>query len=67
MASKIHRRSKTLADWTTSDVVKWLKDIGMEDIIKNAQNTLLDGKKLLTLSEETICSGLDLGKKNCLI
>lgn len=44
------------------DVNKWLKEIGLEAVIPIAQNTYLDGKKLITLSSEAICSGLELGK-----
>ncbi|KAJ8966312.1 hypothetical protein NQ314_003577 [Rhamnusium bicolor] len=61
VANKIHCRSKAVIEWTTADIVKWLKDIDMKAIIKNAQNTSLNGEKILTLSEEVICSGLDLG------
>jgi hypothetical protein len=35
-------------------------DLG--DVVVNAQNASLDGQKLLTLSEEQICSGLDLSE-----
>lgn len=34
----------------------------MQDIIKNATNAKLNGQRLLTVSEERICSALDLGK-----
>ncbi|XP_063919485.1 WD repeat, SAM and U-box domain-containing protein 1-like isoform X2 [Zophobas morio] len=60
VANKIKCRTKALIDWTTTDVVKWLKNMGLEDVIVNVQNASLDGQKLLTLSEEQICCGLDL-------
>ncbi|KAJ8924304.1 hypothetical protein NQ315_007097 [Exocentrus adspersus] len=63
VASKIHCRSKAVTEWTTADVVKWLKDIGLKDLVKNAQNTSLNGEKLLTLCEDVICSGLDLDEE----
>ena len=62
VANKIKCRTKALIDWTTTDVVKWLKNMGLEDVIVNVQNASLDGQKLLTLSEEQICCGLDLSK-----
>lgn len=62
MANKIKCRTKAIIDWNTKDVVKWFKDVGLEEISQNVINTSLDGQKLLTLSSEQICSGLDLGK-----
>lgn len=62
VANKIKCRNKALIDWTTNDVVKWLKNINLEDIIENAKNASLDGQKLLTLREDQICSGLDLSE-----
>lgn len=59
---KIHCRSKQVIDWSNADVIKWLTDIDLQTVIPVAQNTNLDGKKLITLSPQTICSGLELGK-----
>ncbi|KAG5864464.1 hypothetical protein JTB14_030505 [Gonioctena quinquepunctata] len=63
IAGKIHCRSKQIIDWSTADVIKWIEDIGMQDISHQIQNSLLDGNKLLTLSEEQICVGLDLDEE----
>lgn len=62
VANKIQRKTKEIIDWTTKDVVRWLSDVGLEHIGRIAESTTLNGQKLLTLSEERICSGLDLGK-----
>jgi hypothetical protein len=62
VANKIKCRTKALIDWTNGDVIKWLKNMDLGDVVVNAQNASLDGQKLLTLSEEQICSGLDLSK-----
>lgn len=59
---KIHCRSKQVIDWSNADVIKWLTEVGLEGVITIAQNTYLDGKRLITLSSEAICSGLELGK-----
>lgn len=60
IANKISAETKVL-DWSTNNVVKWLKDIQMDSIVQNVINTSLDGKKLMSLPVEYICSGLDLG------
>lgn len=62
VSNKIKCRTKAIIDWKTNDVVKWLKDMGLEEIVQNVINTSLDGQKLLTLNPEQICSGLDLSK-----
>jgi WD40 repeat protein len=62
VANKIKCRTKALIDWTNGDVIKWLKNMDLGDVVVNAQNASLDGQKLLTLSEEQICSGLDLNE-----
>lgn len=59
--NKLKTNTKAIIDWKTEDVIKWLKQIDFTDITQNVQNTSLDGQKLLTLSEERIASGLDLG------
>ncbi|XP_044265114.1 WD repeat, SAM and U-box domain-containing protein 1-like isoform X1 [Tribolium madens] len=63
VATKIQCRTKALIDWSTSDVIKWLKNMDLGDVVENAQNTSLDGQKILTLSEEQICSGLELSEE----
>ncbi|CAH1163015.1 unnamed protein product [Phaedon cochleariae] len=63
IAGKIHFRAKQLIDWSTSDLIKWLKDVNMDDLSASIQNTSLDGKKILTMTEEQICSGLDLDEE----
>lgn len=60
--NKIRVRNKPIIDWTVHDTINWLKNVNLEDIIKNATNANLDGQRLLTISEERICSALDLGK-----
>ncbi|CAH1966828.1 unnamed protein product [Acanthoscelides obtectus] len=64
VANKIHCRTKQVMDWSNADVVKWLEEIKMQDLVKMVQNTKLDGQKLLTLSEEEICSGLELNEES---
>lgn len=49
-------------NWTTEDIVKWLHDIDFSEIAPNVINAALDGQKILTIEEERICSGLDLGR-----
>lgn len=61
VANKLKARVKILADWSNTDVQKWAKDIGLETIVENIVNTNLDGEKILTNTEEAICSGLDIG------
>nr|XP_023030381.1 WD repeat, SAM and U-box domain-containing protein 1-like isoform X1 [Leptinotarsa decemlineata]XP_023030382.1 WD repeat, SAM and U-box domain-containing protein 1-like isoform X1 [Leptinotarsa decemlineata]XP_023030383.1 WD repeat, SAM and U-box domain-containing protein 1-like isoform X1 [Leptinotarsa decemlineata] len=63
VAGKIHCRSKQTVDWSTADVVKWIKDIGMPEIVQRVQNSMLDGNKLLTFSEDQISTGLDLDEE----
>lgn len=60
VANKIKCRTKAVVDWSNSDVLKWLEDVGLEDLKENVKNTTLDGQKLLTYPEEKICSGLQL-------
>ncbi|XP_030764890.1 WD repeat, SAM and U-box domain-containing protein 1-like isoform X2 [Sitophilus oryzae] len=60
IANKLRSRTKTIAEWTNHDVIKWLDEIGMSRIAENVKNTGLDGEKLLTFSEIEVCSGLDL-------
>ncbi|XP_076268665.1 WD repeat, SAM and U-box domain-containing protein 1-like isoform X2 [Rhynchophorus ferrugineus] len=60
IANKLKSHVKTIADWTNSDVIKWLNDINMSRIAENVRNSNLDGEKLITLSENEVCSGLDL-------
>lgn len=60
IANKLKFHSKTVADWSNTDVVKWLDDIKMSKIADNVRNSGLDGQKLLTLTENEVCSGLDL-------
>lgn len=60
-------RRKLIINWTTEDVLKWLHEIEFEDIIVNVTNVGLDGQKILTNSEERVCSGLDLGSTSFLI
>nr|CAI5824458.1 unnamed protein product [Callosobruchus analis] len=64
VANKIHCRTKQVIDWSNADVVKWLEEIRLQDLISMVQNTKLDGQKLLTLSEEDICSGLQLDEES---
>lgn len=33
VAGKIHCRSKQVIDWSNSDVIKWLEDTGMENLV----------------------------------
>lgn len=42
-------------------MVKWLQQINLNEITQNVINSRLDGAKMVTLSEEEVCSGLDLG------
>ncbi|CAG9766318.1 unnamed protein product [Ceutorhynchus assimilis] len=60
IASKVKRHTKTIAEWSNSDVIKWLDEINMTRIAQNVKNTGLDGARLMTLSENEVCSGLDL-------
>lgn len=66
VANKFKARNKAVADWNTGDVVKWLNDVGLNDIGEVVANTSLDGRKILTLPEENICSGLDLDEEHSL-
>lgn len=61
VANKIKSKTKDIMEWTTKDVVKWLHDVGLDNIASVVQYTTLNGQKILTLPEDNICSGLDLG------
>ncbi|XP_072396788.1 WD repeat, SAM and U-box domain-containing protein 1-like [Diabrotica undecimpunctata] len=60
VADKIQSRAKPIIDWTTADIIKWLKNIEMHGLIPVATNCCLDGKKLITLTVDQICASLDL-------
>ncbi|XP_066142356.1 WD repeat, SAM and U-box domain-containing protein 1-like isoform X2 [Euwallacea fornicatus] len=60
IANKLRSHTKSIAEWSTTDVIKWLDEIKMNKIAVNVANTRLDGEKLFTLSENEVCSGLDL-------
>nr|XP_022921310.1 WD repeat, SAM and U-box domain-containing protein 1-like [Onthophagus taurus]XP_022921311.1 WD repeat, SAM and U-box domain-containing protein 1-like [Onthophagus taurus] len=60
VANKIKIRTKSVVDWTTSDILKWLEDLGLQDLKDYIANTTLDGQKLLTVPEEDVCVALDL-------
>ncbi|XP_060523216.1 WD repeat, SAM and U-box domain-containing protein 1-like isoform X2 [Cylas formicarius] len=60
VANKIRCHAKTVAEWSNGDVIKWLDEIDMSEIAESVRNTSLNGEKILTLSEERICSGLEL-------
>ncbi|CAG9839076.1 unnamed protein product [Diabrotica balteata] len=60
VADKIQSRAKPIIDWTTADIIKWLKNIEMHGLIPVATNCCLDGKKLITLTVDQICALLDL-------
>lgn len=62
VANKIRVRHKAIIDWNVQDVVNWLKNVNLDDIVKNAMNANLDGQRLLTVPEDRICSALDLSK-----
>lgn len=58
----VNCRRKPLVNWSTEDVVNWLKDISFSSITTNVVNSNLDGQKILTFPEDRICFGLDLGR-----
>lgn len=60
IATKVRSTSKDIAEWSTGDVVKWLQRINLNEIVQNVINAKLDGAKIMTLTEEEVCSGLDL-------
>ncbi|KAK9723454.1 U-box domain [Popillia japonica] len=60
VANKLKCKIKAVMDWTVSDILKWLGEIGLAELSEYISNTTLDGEKLLTQSEEEICSGLNL-------
>lgn len=67
VASKVKRRKKPVIDWNTRDVLQWLKDIDFTRVSEYVLNTSLTGQKLLTLSEQQICSAFDLGTSLMLV
>ncbi|XP_045483233.1 WD repeat, SAM and U-box domain-containing protein 1-like isoform X2 [Harmonia axyridis] len=60
VVNKTKQLSKNLYDWSTTDVSNWLENIGLNEIKVNALNASLDGRKMVTFSEEEICSALDI-------
>lgn len=60
-------RKKLLINWDTDDVIRWLQDIDFEEIVPNVSNVKLDGQKILTLEEERVCAGLDLGESHVIL
>ncbi|XP_050306256.1 WD repeat, SAM and U-box domain-containing protein 1-like isoform X2 [Anthonomus grandis grandis] len=60
IASKLKSHTKTIAEWSNGDVIKWLDEINMSRISENVVNTGLNGEKLMTLTENEVCCGLDL-------
>ncbi|XP_044744374.1 WD repeat, SAM and U-box domain-containing protein 1-like isoform X2 [Coccinella septempunctata] len=60
VVNKIKHLSKNLYDWSTADVSNWLESVGLTEIKINALNASLDGQKMVTFSEEEICSALDI-------
>ncbi|XP_048523830.1 WD repeat, SAM and U-box domain-containing protein 1 isoform X3 [Dendroctonus ponderosae] len=63
IANKMKSRSKTVAEWSNRDVIKWLAEISMSKIAQNVRNSGLNGEKLITLTEVEVCSGLDLDEE----
>ncbi|CAH1113976.1 unnamed protein product [Psylliodes chrysocephalus] len=63
VADKIQYRSKQVINWTTSDIIRWLKNVEMPELVSFITSCCLDGKRLLTIPEEQICAGLDLDKE----
>lgn len=61
IVNKIRVRNKSIIDWNVQDVVNWLKDIDLDDVAKIVMNSNMDGERLLTTPEESICAALNLG------
>lgn len=55
--------AKNIADWTQSDVTKWLGETGHEKFIELFLEHEIDGKVLLTLKEDDLKSkGMNIKK-----
>ncbi|XP_056633756.1 WD repeat, SAM and U-box domain-containing protein 1-like [Diorhabda sublineata] len=63
VTDKMKLKSKPIINWTTLDIINWLKNIGLLELISKVKSNSLDGKKIITLSEEQICTELDLDEE----
>ncbi|CAG9853569.1 unnamed protein product [Phyllotreta striolata] len=64
VADKVQYKSKQVINWTSSDVIKWLRSIEMPELAPWITSCRLDGKKLLTVPETQICAGLELDEEH---
>lgn len=47
-----------IADWSVDDVIKWLIEVELSDLVKSVQALSLNGRSLLRLPEEVIIGKL---------
>ncbi|KAK9884031.1 hypothetical protein WA026_004964 [Henosepilachna vigintioctopunctata] len=63
VVNKMKHTSKNIIDWSVLDVVNWIESIALNEMKTNVINANLDGHKIMTFSEEEICSALDIDQE----
>nr|CAD7398665.1 unnamed protein product [Timema cristinae] len=68
---RLRTNQKKLLEWSTEEVIHWLTDIGLEELVEKARQANITGHQFLTLSNEDLLALLDfeeeeLAQKLCL-
>lgn len=60
---KLSGHSRLLvSDWSEEDVLAWLSEEGLEELVTTFTTNNIDGPELLCLTKETLSSELSIGK-----
>ncbi|XP_076285183.1 WD repeat, SAM and U-box domain-containing protein 1 isoform X2 [Lasioglossum baleicum] len=60
LIDNLKRNKKQVADWRVDDTLKWLQEIGLSALAKRARVSSLNGRRLLTVSDEQLARILQI-------
>ncbi|XP_043288642.1 uncharacterized WD repeat-containing protein alr2800-like [Venturia canescens] len=60
LIDRLRHNRKKVSDWKADDIAKWMNEIGLAQLAKSVRGSYMNGRHLLSLSEDELVSRLDI-------